>query len=195
MNRIIFALTLALAMIVGVMGGSPARSLALQASPTPEPTPPAEVCAETESDNWEDEIDVRPWDAGQALVTPLDSPDHDLYLAVWTIEPGTCVPYAAAGNQKDGAVVLIVQQGVVEFTWQPYSDESPATVTWGHGASDTAGLVPGETQTLNRDDWIAQNDQVWFTLRSVGSEPAVILKAVWTTAPPEGEVRCGGGCK
>ena len=195
MYRIIIALTFVFAMVGAGIGSSPPRSLAAQASPTAESTAPQEVCNDDEIENWEDKIDVRPWEAGPASVTPLDSPDHDLYLVVWTIEPGTCIPYDADGNQKDGAIVLIVQQGIVEFTWQPYSDELSAGVIWGHDESDTNGLTPGETQILNRDDWVAQNDQVWFTLRSVGSEPAVILKAVWVANLPGGGIRCGGGCK
>jgi hypothetical protein len=193
MYRAVIAMAFAIAMLVGVMGSSPTRSLALQASPTPGPAAPSEVCAETETENWENRIDVEPFGVSDALVQPLDSENQDLYLVVLTIDPGTCVPYTALGNQKDVAIVLLVQQGVVEFTAEPF-EGSAGGVTWGHGADDSARLDFGVTQTLNRNDWVAQNDRVWFTLRSVGSEPAVIVKAVWALPGGDGH-RCGGSCR
>ena len=198
MYRIVIALMFAFAMVVGVIG-SPTRSLALQGTATPEPTDPTELCAKTEPSNlWEDEIDVRPWEAGLASVVPLDSPYHQLYLVVWTIEPGTCIPYQILGHPKDGAIVLIVQEGVVEFTAEPYVDGSAAEVRWGNATSELGTLPFNVTQTLNPGDWVTQNDQVWFTLRAIGDEndpSAVILKAVWATPPPPGGGRCSGGCK
>jgi hypothetical protein len=192
MYRIILAVTLAFAMVVGVIGSSPARSLLQEATPTISPTPPPEVC--TEPNNWQNEIEVQPSGELDAIVRPLDSETQDLYLVVWTIPPGTCIPYTAPGNQKDGAIVLIVQDGVVEFTAQRFDADSAVKVTWGHTGGGPTELPFGTEQTLSRGDWVTQNDQVWFTLRAIGYEPAVILKAVWATLPdtPEG---CSGGCR
>jgi hypothetical protein len=193
MYRRFIVVAVAFAMVVGVIGSGSTRSLALEASPTPPPTPPTEVCDGTETDHWEDEIDVQPFGASDALVRPLDSADQDLYLVVWTIRPGTCIPYTAAGNQKDGAIVLIVQDGVVEYTAEPYVAGSVAEVQWGHTTGDSDILDFGVTQTLYSGDWVTQNDQVWFTLRAIGGESAVVLKAVW--AKPPIEAGCSGGCK
>ena len=195
MSRIFIAVAVAFAMVVGIIGSNPMRSLALEESPATPPPAPAEVCDETETDHWEDEIDVQPYGASDAFVRPLDSEFQDLYLVVWTIRPGTCVPYTAEGNQKDGAIVLVVQDGVVEYTAEPYFAGSVAEVTWGHVAGDSNTLSFGVTQTLYPGDWITQNDQVWFTLRAIGGESAVILKAVWAKPPGTGIEGCGGGCK
>ena len=193
MYRIIIAVTFVFAMLVGVIGGSPPRSLAAQASPTPEPTEPAELCLEDQVENWENEIDVQPFEYHEANVQPLDSAGQDLYLVVWTINPGACIPYMARGNQKDGAIVLIVQEGVVEFTAERFDVGSAAEVTWGHPDGEGTVLPFGTTQILNPGDWVTQNDQVWFTFRNTGNESAVILKAV--LVPDIGDVRCSGGCK
>jgi hypothetical protein len=196
MYRIVFGLTLAFAMIVGVIGNGPTRSLALQASPTPEATPPPEVCAATETDGWEDRIDVQPPGGLDAVVKPLDSPDQYLYLVAWTIPSGTCIPFEALGNQKDGAVVFIVQQGVIEFTAEPFDADSAAAVTWGPASGGSNVLPFGTTQTLNPGDWVTQDDRIWFTLRSVGDESAIVQKAVWAKPPSGREMEgCSGGCK
>jgi hypothetical protein len=197
MYRIIVAMVFAFAMLIGGIGSSPPRSLALQSSATPEPTGPPEICPNPEDPHkWLTEIEVQPPGSKDALVIPLDSPDQNLYVVVWTIPPGTCIPYTAAGHQKDGAIVLFVQEGVVEFRAEPFDAGSAAEVTWGHTGEAPAVLPFTTTRTLNPGDWVAQNDQVWFTMRSVGSEPAVVLKAVWAKpielGPGEG---CSGGCK
>ena len=193
MSRIFAVVAVAFAMVVGVLGSNPTGSLALEEGPATPPPPPTEVCADTETDDWENEIDVQPPGASDAFVRPLDSADQDLYLVVWTIRPDTCIPYTATGNQKDGAIVLIVQDGVVEYTAEPYFAESAAEVTWGHAAGDSETLAFGVTQTLYPGDWVTQNDQVWFTLRAIGGESAVVLKAVW--AKPPQDAGCNGGCK
>src|SRR5215211_4307857 len=126
MYRIIVAMVFAFGMVVGVIGSSPTQSLARQESATPVPTLPTELCTDDQINTWEGEVTVSPSQADDARVQPLDSPDRYLYLVVWTIPPGTCVPYSAGGNMKDGGVVLIVQQGTIEFTAKQFDAGSAA---------------------------------------------------------------------
>ncbi len=199
MYRVLVPLVFAVAMLLGIMGGAPGHSVALSSAATPEatpaPTPPAELCTETDPGVWMPAIDVRPPRAAAALTRPLDvTGDQDLYLVVWTLRPGTCIPYSAEGNQKDGAVILVVQQGIIEYTAQPFGEGSTAEVRWGHADSEDGTVLDfGTTLTLYPGDWVTQNDQVWFTFQSVGGESAVVLKAVWAKLPPD--IGCGGGCR
>ena len=144
---------------------------------------------------WEADIDVRPDASSAAFIKPRDvTGDQNLYLAIWTLRPGTCIPYGARGNQKDGAVILMVQQGIIDFTAERYGDDPTVRVLWGRVSS--ADGIPYEFGTQKRlypGDWVSMDDQVWFTFTSVGGESAVVLKAVWANPPPV--AGCGGGCK
>lgn len=195
---------LVLLAVVLVMLGGAGRSAAQDGTATPEPTPPAELCAAGAGAPWESRIDVRPPQADAALTFPLDLTDDPadtedtrlFYLVVWTLQPGTCVPYASEANSKDGAVILLVQQGIVEYTWQPYPGSS-GQVLWGRtaieGVDDGETLDPGDTLTLYPGDWVVQDDRTWFTFSSVGGESAVVVKAVF--AKPPVDIGCAGGCK
>lgn len=168
---------------------SSAIGLALGATPaaTPEPTPPTELelCAADIEEKYLDRMEARP-DAGPAAKTrPRDVTGmQDLYLVELTIPRGICVPYNAVGNKKAGAIVIIVEQGVIELTAQPYGDEPAADVYWGHSWSESGtklnfGDDVVDVVTLYPGDWVTMSDQVWFTYTSVGDEDAVITKAVW----------------
>ncbi|MCD6056781.1 MAG: hypothetical protein K0Q71_886 [Thermomicrobiales bacterium] len=183
MSRVVVALLFAIAVALAAVGAIAPRSLALEEGPTPSPTPPPEVCDASETDGWDDRVYVEPYGEADALVRPLDSEFQDLYLVVWDIRAGTCVPYAAEGNQKDGAIVLIVRDGVVEFTAEPYFEESEAFATWGRTHGDSQDVEFGTTVTLYPGDWVTMNDQMWFTLRAIGGESAEVLKAVWAKPP------------
>ncbi len=134
--------------------------------------------------------------------SPPERPFH-LYLVEIRLAPDECMPYSAAGNRKRGAIVMMVQQGTVRFQWEPLPSgiggTDPVVVQGDAGGRATpppggqAGEVPqGTPQTLFPGDWITLNQEVNFSYRNVGSDTAIILKAVWTNSGGGG---CGGGCR
>ncbi|MCD6031403.1 MAG: hypothetical protein K0S78_3577 [Thermomicrobiales bacterium] len=193
MSRVIVALFFVVVVALATVVGSAPRAWALEEGPIPPPPPPREVCDPSETDAWQDEVDVQPYFWPDAKVRPLDSEFQDLYLVVWTIRPGTCVPFTAGGHKKDGAIVLIVRDGVVEFTAEPYFEGSEALARWGHTHGDGDDIEFGVPEILYPGDWVTMNDQMWFTLRAVGGESAEVIKAVW--AIPPDDIAGGGGHK
>jgi hypothetical protein len=196
MQRVIVPLVFSIAVLLGLTQGTPSPSTAAVAAmiqTTPTPTPPGDLCPDPTA-VWQDAVDVRPDAAAAAKTRPLDvTGDQDFYLVIWTLRPGTCVPYTAEGNQKDGAVILMVQQGIIDFTAEHYGDDTTAQVLTGRVSSASGTVLTfGETKRLYPGDWVTMDDQVWFTYTSVGGESAVVLKAVWAKIPDSG---CGGGCK
>lgn len=119
-------------------------------------------------------------------------------MVMITLGPGQCIPYKSGGNQKDGAVILVLKKGEIVFTWQPYPDSPNATVEMGYpadaGEDPGTPIPPGTPVTLDvYGEWISQNDQVWFTYKNPGPWNAVVWKVVWARPIPiEG---CGGDCR
>lgn len=194
-------------------GAAPLRSWARssQATATPVPTiPPTddtlgfcpianELGTPTAAAAWK-AADVRPSGSGVAVVMPAaemaaaepDSP-RQLYLVTITLPVGGCMPLEAGGNQKDGAIVMIVQQGIVQFVWEPaYADTSPV-ITRGDMATGGTPVPQTNPQTLYPGDWITLDQRVTFAYRNTSAEPAIILKAVW--ADPNDERGLHGGTK
>lgn len=212
MRRIAIPVMFVIAVFIALLVGTPVRSNALTASASPQPTaaplpPPPDLCQPGEP-LIDDVVDARPPGLDEAAVnpaaewatpatpgtaTPTAETPRELYLVAITLPPGRCIPYTSVGNQKDGAIVMIVQQGKVQYRWGPAIPGSTPIVTIGDSADTLGNPAAGSTQTLFPGDWVTQDQQVWFTYRNVGGDSAVILKAVW--AVPEIDQGCGGGCK
>jgi hypothetical protein len=152
------------------------------------------------ADDTADEIgwknaDVRPPGATEAQVPPAVDDSRELYLVVITLQPGECMPYDAVGNQKDGAVIWIIQQGVVVYTWKR-ADDTPADATpvveVGDNVSTLGRLLDDHQRWLYPGDWVSQDQKVEVTYTNMGSDTAIILKAVWAVPGGGG---CGGGCR
>jgi len=226
MYRAVISAAIAVAILLGLSGEAAKHGdlegaiAAAQASSTPDG-----LCESGTPAAWE-LADVRPTKQYDAAVFPPTSPatpgvdgdieatpdgtptsttaNHLLYLVVITLPPGHCMPYSTPGNDKDGQIVLLVQQGVVEFKWTPLGTgivgSKPPVIrgdSMGHAHAAAADLEPGEvrqdrTQTLYPGDWITLNQNVNFSYSNVGGESAIIVKAVWATDHIGG---CGGGCK
>jgi hypothetical protein len=197
MYRVLAPVLFAILVVIGLIGSSPVDTSALTGSPTPEPSQmPDGLCEPGSPADWEF-ADVRPSGPLDAAVVPAaelatsePEPVRELYLVVITLPPGHCMPYSSPGNQKD-AIVMIVQQGAVEYLWEAIPGTTP-TVKRGSSAG-SQGLSPeGTPQPLYPGDWVTQDQEVRFSYRNVGGDSAVILKAVWTD--PEGG-GCSGGCR
>jgi hypothetical protein len=165
-----------------------------------------------------EEMDVRPYGPIEAIVEPAvsnENPDHVLYLVEIILQPEECVTNETPGNQRFGAVVLMVQQGKVAYRWStfvpapgenvPVVPQTEPEVVRGDLAQvgnryaangvlyeDDGVVLPDDPQILYPGDWLTQDQRVDFTYRNIGSEPAVILKAVYAVAAGGG---CRGGCK
>lgn len=139
-------------------------------------------------------LDLRPGDPKHALVMPPNE-DRELYLAVISLPPGECVPFEATGNRRDGAVIWMVQQGVIAYAWRPVGTLTPdATPIIQVGSNiPPVGSIPELTQRrLYPGDWVTQDRQVEVTYTNIGGEDAIILKAVYAKLVLGG---CHGGCK
>jgi hypothetical protein len=196
MHRIAIMLILVLTALAGLRGVSPAGLAAQESSPaaataTMFATPPPETCRREELVQPE-EIDQQPPGSTAGVVrpiassSPVSSPERVLYAVVITLPPGKCMPFQALGDQKDGAIVMIVQAGSIEFTAQADADAPSAEVRFGGPDDEDYGaVVPfGTPVTVNSGQWVSQNGQVWFTYRNPGTVDAVILKAVWAVPIP-----------
>lgn len=198
MSRVVLGLALALA-AVALFTAQPTRESHAQpaeglASPVAECRVPGES------------IDVRPFHRAAAVVvpaapagaTPTAEDGRELYVAVITIPPGGCAPFDWPGNYRDGAVVLLVQQGIVQYVWNPVSEDSAPVVMRGDSAvTDSAQVTPvpaGEWQVLLPGDWITQDRQVEIEFHNIGGDSAVIVRAAYAFPPPMG-AGCGGDCK
>jgi hypothetical protein len=144
--------------------------------------------------------DVRPPGSNVAVVmpaaelaTPEPNPKRQLYLVTITLPVGGCMPYQAGGNQKDGAIVMIVQQGIVQLVWEPAFADTAPTITRGDMDAGGTPVPDANPQTLYPGDWVTLDQQVTFAYRNVSAEPAMILKAVW--ADPNEEKGSHGGHK
>jgi hypothetical protein len=201
MSRGVVLALVAVVLILGFIGGAPIPSRALSQEPAATPT----ECA---GDGFD--ADVRPPNPNDAAVTPvfveatpgatptIVEDDRELYLVVVTLKPGECIGFDAFSNQKDGAVVWMVQQGKVEFIWRELEviPGLPPTITRGDLAGNHVDLsgMPESEQTLYPGDWVTQNRMVAVSFRNVGSDSAIILKAVY--AKSWGDLNgCGGDCR
>ena len=203
MRRLAILLIVSTALILGIAVATPSRSTMVVAAAMLQatPTPPADSLCTVDPANataWVGGVTVHPNEADAAVVIPVDSPDHKLYLTTWTLEKGTCVPFQADGNQKDGAIILIVQKGAIELRVLPYEEGTAAEVYWGKDAAYSGTRVDwweeGQAPlTLSQGDWVTISDRVWLTFKSDDVEGAVVTKAVWMVPP--GGSGCAGSCK
>jgi hypothetical protein len=206
MRRAAISVAVAFTVVANLLAFIPIRSAAqtgtpAAATPTSFVDPPPEICTPTEFAGFET-VSEKPPGKEEWMVRPLDpSPDAPtrlLYLVVITLEPGKCIPYASLANQKDGAIVLIVHEGEIEFTAQLNANVPAAQVYFGNlgGPGEDPGtpVAFGTTVTVVPDEWVSQDDQVWFTYKNPSAtEDAVIWKVVW--ADPVPLQGCGGDCK
>lgn len=208
MHRFAISAIVAGAVTLGLIATAPSGLGAQEGTPSSLATPDAGgLCVNGEGENWSS-VDVQPpgqYDASVRPATTVASTGYRvLYLVVITLPPDQCMPYSALGNQKDGAIVLMVQQGSIEYQWEPLAsglqESSFPPVVRGDATGlasappggEAGEVLAGTPQTLNTGDWITQNQDVKFSYRNVGSDSAVILKAVWAVDRAGG---CGGGCK
>lgn len=207
MPRRIIQFLIAACLISASIGWASTYSVAESSTPTAPPTvPTVEPC----TDDYL-AVDVRPPDRFDAAATPVvvgtsaaGTPipvtmDRELYVVVIILPPRGCIPSDAPGNQKDGAVVWLVQQGKVEYIWdqaaQVPSGWTPS-VTRGDLAGNRIDLdgEAGVAQTLFPGDWVTQDRKVAASIRNIGGDSAMIVKAVYAKSLGSGG-GCGGDCK
>lgn len=218
MYRVVLALILVALVALGSASTVSHDSVAQSSSPTPTSSRlpasaalndfclmEADTGTPTPGANWK-ETDVRPPGPDEAIITPAmekATPDaiwRPLYLVEIRLPPGECMPAASEGNQKNGAIVMIVQQGIIEYRWEPAFLETSPEVLQGDLENKDEDPVPqGLVQTLYPGDWIAQDQDINFAYRNArgetntGGETAIIVKAVW--AVPNSESGGRGGSK
>ena len=195
MSRPVIPVLIGVALVLGVIGLVPTGSKAQ----TESATPPAFAVPECENKDWKN-ADVRPPGPLSSQIIPAvaatpGSDTRELYLVVVTLQPGECMPFEAKGNQKDGAVIWIVEQGIVAYTWRMASDPPPnATpiIRFGDTAGTSVKLAANSPRRLYPGNWVAQDQRIEVSYTNMGGDTAIIWKAVW--AVPDGG-GCNGGCR
>jgi len=195
MSRPVLPVVIGMALVLGVIGLASTSSSAQ----SPAATPPAFALPECENQDWKN-ADVRPPGPRESQIVPAAAATpgadaHELYLVEIRLQPGECMPYEARGNQKDGAVIWMVQQGIVAYTWRMASDSPPnATpiVRVGDTVSSPGRLAENSPRRLYPGDWVAQDQHIEVSYTNLGSDPAIIWKAVWAVPGGGG---CNGGCR
>jgi hypothetical protein len=182
--------------LVALMNMAPIQSVALLATPaagTPVAgSPPTdELCLAT------DEIDSDIIDTGTAInveppggggvVTPADASDHLLWVVQITVAPEACRAFHA----QDGAVVLFVHSGTIEYGVS--SASTSAAVMMGHQGDAGTPVALDTLVTLNSGDWVTQDSAAWFTYRNPGPGSAVISMAAFVGGPGKVESSSGKG--
>jgi hypothetical protein len=182
--------------LVALMNMAPIQSVALLATPAagtagPGSPPTDELCPDTDvidSDiiDTGSEINVEPPGAA-GVVAPAGAPDHLLWVVQITVAPETCRAFHA----QDGAVVLFVHSGTIEYGVS--SASTSATVMMGHQGDAGTTVRPDTLVTLNSGDWVTQDSAAWFTYRNPGPGSAVISMAAFVEGPGKGESSSGKG--
>jgi hypothetical protein len=203
MQRTAISMALVLSVLLSLFATAPIQLAAQESTPTPTlfSAPPTELCTAAEYSGWETVPETPPgkeeWEV-LPLDQPTEPPERILYLVVITLGPGKCIPYASPANQKNGAIVLVVQSGEIEFTAQASTDAPTAKVYFGDpdgpGENPGTSFMFGTTKHVGPNQWVSQDDRVWFTYKNPSTvDDAVIWKVVWADrVPDEG---CGGDCK
>jgi hypothetical protein len=163
--------------------------------------------------DW-DKTDVRPPDPQDAAVTPVitvedangtpttEASQAELYLVVVTIPPGGCTPFDSLSNQRNGAVVWIVQQGKVLYAWQAAEGAAPGStpivergnLVTQHDDPIGTPIPESEGVILYPGDWVIQDRLIDISLHNMGGDSAILLKAVYAE-PTGGGGGCAGDCR
>lgn len=122
-----------------------------------------------------------PMDTQSAIVRPHGFGGNErLYLAVVTLPAGACIK----DRVRDGAVVLYVQQGSVNYFAQLAGAAGPQIRRGGSTDPDAVSTVALDTlTTLNQNDWISQDRIVEMTITNPGPGQAVIVAAAFSVPP------------
>jgi hypothetical protein len=195
MSRPVIPVLIGVALVLGVIGLAPTGSRAQSESATP----PAFAVPECVNDDWKS-VDVRPPGSEESQIVPAvaatpGSDERELYLVAITLQPGECMPYEAKGNQKDGAVIWIVEQGIVAYTWRMASDSPPDAmpiVEVGDNRTTRGRLAENSPRRLYPGEWVAQDQRIEVSYTNMGGDTAIIWKAVWAVPDSGG---CNGGCR
>lgn len=192
MHRTLARPALTIALLAVLLGISPARLPAGNA-PSPAavagatPTADGELCSAAEIALGEEAIAEAP--AGAAgIVNPVADPASQLYVVVVTLPPGSCAGY----HPHDGAVVLVVQQGTIEYAYRARSGEPALGVEAGDANGADIPLTAGSPVSLPTGAWVTEDRPVEHTFRNPGTEPAVVALAAY--GPIAGEDSPEGGC-
>lgn len=185
-------------LVVVLMAGLPGiapSSAAEEATPTNEHH---ETCLNSEFTPAPDSAVVPDRDSAEdAAVKPYMTSGEVLYVVVVTLPPHTCIPY----RERDGAVVLFVNEGTIEYTAQyendPSSHEIVSAVSDGD-PSTLPGLVfpaSDETITLGANAWVTQDRKASYTIANPDATvPAEVVIASYVD-PPWDDDGCNGGCR
>jgi hypothetical protein len=203
MRSVVFAVFVVLSLLMAGRAGASSGSFSALPAPVAAqdeeatPTAPAEVCSPEEIAAGE-ALNSPPPGETDGVVPPFApgaTGSKVLYIAVVTLPEDSCLPY----RFRDGAVVLFVQEGTIEYTaTADAADPDPdLTIEMGDSDEDPADTVEvdlDETVTLEANEWLTQDNGVWFTFRNAGAGDAVVSVAVYADDPWNDDT-CTGGCR
>jgi hypothetical protein len=175
MRRATNRIALVLWALLIALGSFPGISLAQEATPAAqEASFPTEFCTEAEILEGEFSIEESPF--GAALVIPASAPDMHLYVLKVTLPPDSCVGFTGH-YLHDGAVVWLVDEGTVEFDFQPIVGLSVPELSL-HRATGAPEAVTS-TMMLSVGDWVTADRAVNYSYRNTDDkDEAVIIMTV-----------------
>lgn len=204
MRSVVFVAIALFGLIVSALSGAtPRPTAALGATPagvvaSPAAGPP-ELCSDAQLALGES-VFRAPEGPEAGSVIPEGSNGERLFLVAMTLPPGACIGW----RQRDGGVILLAQEGTIDYTARYTDDASALEVLTGDSDDpDCAPTDPGcgtiavqsdTTVTLHANDWVTQDRGMWYTFRNGGAEDAVVSVASyvipWAAPDP-----CHGGCR
>lgn len=203
MRSAVFAVIAVLGLFVAAFSqAAPRHVVALHdATPAGSPVPNlppgvSELCSEQQLAQGELVFRAPPG-KNSGSVLPFDMDTHRLYLTVMTLPPGACIGW----REREGPVVLLVQEGIIDFTAHYSGDAEVLTgdsddpdCVFGSPGCPTVDVASGETIVLAGNDWVTLDQSMWYTFRNGGAEDATVSVASYVI-PWDEEDPCSGGCR
>lgn len=124
------------------------------------------------------------------FVAPAASPDHNLYLTLDVLPPGSCLMLEDGAL---GAATFLVLAGEIEFLAWP-AGAAATVIEAGDAAGNPDTVDPGTPVTLATGGWATVDQAADFAFRNPGATEAKIVTAFYEPASPT-ENGCSGGCR
>lgn len=203
MRSVVFAVIAVLGLFVaGFSQAVPQRVAASnEATPTPELPPgvSSQLCSEHQLAQGELVFRAPPG-KNSGSVLPYDMSTQRLFLIVMTLPPGACISW----REREGAVILVVQEGIIDYTahYEEVEEEYPVLTgdsddpdcVFGSPGCPTDDVDSDETISLQANDWVTQDRSMWYTFRNGGAEDATVSVASYVI-PWDEDDPCNGNCR
>lgn len=191
MTRITARLVLGLATLLLLPALLPGGAGGQSATP-PAATPviaPADACDPATFPAGETGVTFSPLE-DFGFVAPAASPDHNLYLTLDVLPPGSCLMLEDGAL---GAATFLVLEGEIEFLAWP-AGSAATVIEAGDADGNPDTVLPGTPVILATGGWATVDQAADFAFRNPGTAEARVVTAFYEPASPT-ENGCAGGCR